>query len=300
MPTPRPLARSAASRVENPGAQRMSRSSSLLSVPVRDGQALLTSAARHGHSVDAAAVVADLHDHRVADGRSAEREQAFVGLARGAALGGVSSPWLTALRTRCRIGSIIRSIRNLSISVSCPAISSRTFLSARPGRGPRTACDGKSPRPAPCGPAPRLPADPAGGDRWPGCFPGRPATRPEAHAARRAPANRQPRPGDDQIADETHQLVEPRQVDADEMRRRSREATEGPRCRSDGGVAGVLVRHGRGPLDRDTLIAPISAPGSSRPVTRNSNEMPPAASIRGVADVIIGHARATACGCDRR
>ena len=33
---------------------------------------------------------------------------------------GVSMPWLTALRTRWRTGSIIRSIRNLSISVSWP------------------------------------------------------------------------------------------------------------------------------------------------------------------------------------
>ena len=74
-----------------------------------------------------------------------------------------------------------------------------------------------------------------------------------------------PRPGDDQIADETHQLVEPRQVDADEMRRRSGEGAERSRCRSDSGLAGVHVHQGRRPLDRDTLIAPDLSVGVQSP-----------------------------------
>ena len=80
MPTPRPLARSAASRVENPGAQRMSSSASSLEVTVRDGQARRPRARGHRPGVDAAAVVADLEDHRVADGGRAERERALAGL----------------------------------------------------------------------------------------------------------------------------------------------------------------------------------------------------------------------------
>ena len=47
------------------------------------------------------------------------------------------------------------------------------------------------------------------------------ATRPAARAARRAPARRRgARAADHEIADHPHQLVEPRQVDADDVRRR--------------------------------------------------------------------------------
>ncbi len=51
---------------------------------------------------------------------------------------GVSMPWLTALRTRWSTGSIIRSMRNLSISVAWPDISSRTRRSLSRARSRTT------------------------------------------------------------------------------------------------------------------------------------------------------------------
>ena len=60
MPTPRPAARSAASRVEKPGAQRRSSSCAPSSGPSRDRHARSRAPAPHRLDVDAAAVVGNL------------------------------------------------------------------------------------------------------------------------------------------------------------------------------------------------------------------------------------------------
>src|SRR5215204_5117810 len=75
IPTPRPLARSASSRVEKPGAQ------------VSRAQAAFARARQNPFGVDAAPVVRDLDQHVVAGGRGAQRESALGRLPRGDALG---------------------------------------------------------------------------------------------------------------------------------------------------------------------------------------------------------------------
>ena len=89
----------------------------------------------HRRDVDAAAVVGDLErDHD----RRRWRRSASGGRPRAsrprAALRPDSMPWLTALRTRCSTGSIIRSTRYLSISVSCPQIWRSTCASGFAGQ----------------------------------------------------------------------------------------------------------------------------------------------------------------------
>ena len=123
MPTPRPLARSASSRVEKPGRAQDVEQPRLVERPVGHRKPSGRRPRRHRRRVDPAAVVGDLEHDRVADaGRAEQSRRAGFGLAGGQPLGSaVSMPWLTALRTRCSTGSIIRSIRNLSISVSWPA-----------------------------------------------------------------------------------------------------------------------------------------------------------------------------------
>ena len=161
MPTPRPLARSVSSRMENPGAQITS-SSAVSSMAIRHRKTKRTRAdppqpprqsrARRRRSREAPS------RRRLRRSTSGCPRPACRPRRRSAA---DSNPWLTALRTRCRTGSIMRSIRYLSISVCCPRSSSRTRPLSRDRSRRRTACAGRSRAPAPGARASPLHADPS-------------------------------------------------------------------------------------------------------------------------------------------
>ena len=86
MPTPRPLARSASSRVEKPGAQSSDSSAAASSGPGGTGRPDGARPRRDRRRIDAATVVGDLDRDDLADGRGAEHDRAFGTLAGGDAL----------------------------------------------------------------------------------------------------------------------------------------------------------------------------------------------------------------------
>ena len=129
MPTPRPLARSASSRVENPGAHRSA--SSVAASGVVSGVGRPAARARFATASASIPLPSSLISI-VTISPAVDALSVIVpsgGLPAATRAAGVSIPWLTAFRTRCRTGSIMRSIRYLSISVAWPCSSSVTFLS---------------------------------------------------------------------------------------------------------------------------------------------------------------------------
>ena len=148
---------------------------------------------------------------------------------------GVSKPWVTALRTRWRTGSIIRSIRYLSISVLLPAQLEAHALPISRARSRTT--NGMRRKISPIGTS-RTRMTPsrscAAAGRWSAAFSCIAAPLRRRHLALRlAPGRREPRAADHEIAHATHQLVEPRDLDAHLLR--------GPR-RSACAVAGASFR----------------------------------------------------------
>ena len=129
-------------------------------------------------------------------------------------------PWLTALRTRWSIGSIIRSTRNLSISVAWPA---RSELNAFAVVARQIADDERHP---PEHLADRDQAHPHDAFAQIAKMP----LDALAVLLQDAPFRRrritldaqqrvlEPRTRDDQIADQPHQIVEAGQIDAHEIR----------------------------------------------------------------------------------
>ena len=104
MPTPRPAARSAVSRVEKPGWPMTCKipTASIVSGALRPSAAALRG---HDGAVDAAAVVGNLDFHRITDARGAQVDGGFGRFAGRAALRGVSPPHgRKPLRTKMKEG----------------------------------------------------------------------------------------------------------------------------------------------------------------------------------------------------
>ena len=128
-------------------------------------------------------------------------------------------PWLTALRTRCSTGSIIRSTRNLSISVSWPL---STTLTERPlSRARSRTTNGMRRKISPTGTR-RTRMTPSRRSRsWRSIDSASSSIARQCAAREMALGARervgQPRAQDHQVADHPHQFVEARQVDAHVM-----------------------------------------------------------------------------------
>ncbi len=288
MPTPRPLARSDSSLVENPGAQISDNNVAASVAP--GGTASPTARARSTTASGSipppsSATSMQTMSPAVAAESTIVPSGRFPALMRSST---VSMPWLTAFRTRCSTGSIIRSMRNLSISVVCPRSSMRTRLPVSRARSRTTN-------------GIRRKISPTGTSRT-RMMPSR-SVRSCRSITNRVFLNRPPLPGrnvrfdprerirqarapNHEIADIAHQLVEPREIDADELRRGG--GARGGRL----GLAGVRRFRRSGRRRRTPERARLrfrpharrrSSPRRGSPASRKSNAIDPSPVTRGTA-----------------
>ena len=257
MPTPRPLARSASSLVEKPGAHSNVTSDVESSAPVGTGNPASARPRRHLRRVHAAAVVFDVDGHQLAGGGRAERDRALRSLPERDPLVGRLNAMADGVTNQME-HRIHHALDQVLVDFSGLALQKqRDLLSGLA----RQIADHE-----------RHPAED---------FTDRDQTNPHQGFAQRAqltvdgqrallngaPLNswhvrfdtrqgvEQPGPADHQIADLAHQLVQAGHVDAHDGRRRGRRRAAGP---LDGGLGRRRSRfaghRGMHPFDGDGTV----------------------------------------------